>query len=92
MSRGRLYIRIAIDIFPKIRELKLGNEPVIGINESSSVLDALSLMSKFEHDDDTNKRTEGCLACVGTHGVSSVAVLRGKTVLGNISMTDVKVE
>lgn len=53
-----------------IRELKLGNEPVIGINESSSVLDALSLMS--------------------THGVSSVAVLRGKTVLGNISMTDVK--
>ncbi|KAL7317747.1 cell separation during budding, variant 2 [Mucor circinelloides] len=54
-----------------IRELNLGNEPVIGVNDNSSVLDALSLMS--------------------THGVSSVAVLREKTVLGNISMTDVKV-
>ncbi|KAL7317746.1 cell separation during budding [Mucor circinelloides] len=53
-----------------IRELNLGNEPVIGVNDNSSVLDALSLMS--------------------THGVSSVAVLREKTVLGNISMTDVK--
>ncbi|CEP10984.1 hypothetical protein [Parasitella parasitica] len=53
-----------------IRELDLGNEPVIGVDANATVLDALSLMS--------------------AHGVSSVAVLRGKTVLGNISMTDVK--
>ncbi|KAG2196167.1 hypothetical protein INT46_011760 [Mucor plumbeus] len=53
-----------------IRELNLGNEPVIGVDANSSVLDALSLMS--------------------SHGVSSVAVLRNKGVLGNISMTDVK--
>ncbi|KAI8637633.1 hypothetical protein BD408DRAFT_424159 [Parasitella parasitica] len=53
-----------------IRELNLGNEPVIGVNADATVLDAISLMSK--------------------HGVSSVAVLRGKAVAGNISMTDVK--
>lgn len=40
-----------IDIFQKIRELNLGNEPVIGVNDNSSVLDALSLMSKFKFND-----------------------------------------
>ncbi|KAI8983936.1 hypothetical protein BDF20DRAFT_857104 [Mycotypha africana] len=54
-----------------IKDLNLSDEPVIGVDANSSVLEALSLMS--------------------THGVSSVAVLReGKSVFGNISMTDVK--
>lgn len=79
-----------IDIFQKIRELNLGNEPVIGVNDNSSVLDALSLMSKFKFND-FRPNVLTTVWYVGTHGVSSVAVLRGKTVLGNISMTDVKV-
>jgi hypothetical protein len=74
----------------------LGDSPVIGIDANSNVLDALSLMSKylvFIKNTYTKQHVLFCCyCCIGSHGVSSVAVLgAGKEVLGNISMTDVKV-
>ncbi|KAI9279032.1 hypothetical protein BC943DRAFT_332058 [Umbelopsis sp. AD052] len=54
-----------------LRQLQLGEAPVISIDSESIVLDALSLMNK--------------------HGVSSLAVIGPtKSLVGNISLTDVK--